>query len=95
MYPCHHCDTPLCVNDQHLFHGTQKDNIRDAMKKGRFHQNLADHSPFDWTGRKHTPETREKMRLSALEREAARRALGLKQNCERKRGPKRDVRDSA
>jgi hypothetical protein len=36
-------------------------------------------NPFDWTGRKHTPETREKMRLRAVEREAERRRLGLKQ----------------
>lgn len=32
---CHHCDTPLCVNPDHLFVGTQKDNILDAMRKGR------------------------------------------------------------
>lgn len=35
LFACHHCDTPGCVNPNHLFIGTQKDNIRDAMKKGR------------------------------------------------------------
>lgn len=32
---CHRCDNPLCVNPDHLFWGTQKDNNHDAMLKGR------------------------------------------------------------
>ena len=34
---CHTCDTPGCVNPHHLFAGTRKDNIQDAIKKGRMH----------------------------------------------------------
>jgi hypothetical protein len=33
----HRCDTPLCVNPDHLFIGTQKDNIHDAINKGRIY----------------------------------------------------------
>ena len=32
---CHHCDNCGCVNPDHLFLGTQKDNIQDATRKGR------------------------------------------------------------
>lgn len=32
---CHTCDVPLCVNPQHLFLGTCKDNMMDAASKQR------------------------------------------------------------
>jgi hypothetical protein len=32
----HSCDNPACCNPDHLRPGSQKDNIRDAIKRGRF-----------------------------------------------------------
>jgi len=32
---CHHCDNRKCINPEHLFVGTQKENMIDMMVKGR------------------------------------------------------------
>lgn len=35
LYILHSCDNPKCVNPKHLTPGTQKENMKDAVNKGR------------------------------------------------------------
>ena len=50
---CHTCDNPPCVRVSHLFDGTYKDNMEDAMRKG--------HMISSMKGRKRSQETIKRM----------------------------------
>ena len=36
MYVLHHCDNPMCHRPEHLYVGTQQDNMRDMHSRGRW-----------------------------------------------------------
>lgn len=37
LFVCHKCDNPLCARPDHLFLGTNSENMLDASRKGRAH----------------------------------------------------------
>lgn len=44
MLICHDCDNPPCVNPDHLFIGTNKDNMYDKVEKGRASRTIGEKS---------------------------------------------------
>ena len=56
----HSCDTPLCVNPQHLSVGTQKENMQDASRKGRTR------NASDWRGTKNPKSKLTKIQMEKL-----------------------------
>lgn len=44
---CHRCDVPRCINPDHLFLGTAKDNCADSIAKGRRPQMAGSKPKFD------------------------------------------------
>ena len=69
MCVLHSCDTPPCVNPNHLFLGTQADNVADCAKKGRRNQSR-------W--KKLSPEKRQEIRDLYLTGAWSLAALGRK-----------------
>lgn len=53
LFVLHKCDNPSCVRPEHLFVGTQADNVRDMTKKGRAHKASGeDHASVKLTWKK-------------------------------------------
>lgn len=73
MNVLHRCDNPICVNPEHLFTGTQKDNLADMDKKGRSNRpHGTKHG-----GTKATEATVKAIRKSRLPRKVLAQTYGL------------------
>lgn len=68
----HHCDNPACVRPDHLFLGTQADNMRDMDAKGR----RAKHNPANQSGEKNHQA---KLTADIVQRIKALSASGVRQ----------------
>jgi len=73
---CHSCDNALCVNPDHLWIGTQADNMRDMIRKGR---------RADFSGSKHgmaklTEENAAAIRAAYIPRKVTLRELASRFN---------------
>lgn len=55
LFALHRCDTPACVNEEHLYEGTQRRNLADAVERHRLHPHNAA-KRFCVNGHEFTPE---------------------------------------
>jgi hypothetical protein len=66
LWVLHKCDNPACINVDHLFLGTAKDNADDRWAKGRKYVNITEAEASAiysaaHTGREHTQEAKDKI----------------------------------
>lgn len=56
LFVLHRCDNPPCCRPEHLFIGTNSDNIKDSVAKGRFRAGFKEKHPACSHGHLLTPE---------------------------------------
>lgn len=64
---CHTCDNPSCVNPNHLFLGTYKDNTQDMIKKGRKFNNKGELSSLSKLTEKQILDIRSRKKYRGLQ----------------------------
>jgi hypothetical protein len=81
MKVCHKCDNPPCIRPDHLFLGTQQENLADMRAKGRAKPppRVTHRGQATWNARLTEPQVLEIRRLAAqgLKATAVGRAIGV------------------
>lgn len=69
VWVLHHCDNPRCINIEHLWLGTARDNARDMVAKGRGVNNAGERHGLSTL----TPEAVREIRRRAADGESQKR----------------------
>jgi hypothetical protein len=80
----HHCDNPPCVNPEHLFLGTQQDNVLDMHSKRRGNPPRGEEQPTSKLTVQDVEEIRRLINVEHASRSAVGRQFGLHHETVRK-----------
>ena len=77
----HTCDTPACVNPEHLIDGTQAENIADTIARGRYVKAVGEKNGHAKLSNQRVKELREEYALGGISTSEIARRENISQGC--------------